>query len=89
MLVAQLYPTLCEPMGMADQAPLSMEFFKQEYWVGSCCFSGDLLAHGLNLGPPAVVDSSAGQYWEDSEPEHYSSLGIIEHTSDLGQVTFS
>ena len=39
VLVAQLCPTLCDPMGYfvtpwiaAHQAPLSMEFSRQEYW---------------------------------------------------------
>ena len=31
--VAQLCPTLCDPMDIS-QAPLSMEFSKQEYWSG-------------------------------------------------------
>ena len=33
--VAQLYPTLCNPMNyIAFQSPLSMKFFRQEYWSG-------------------------------------------------------
>ena len=33
--VAQLCPTLCNPMDyIAYQAPLSMEFSRQEYWSG-------------------------------------------------------
>ena len=31
VLVAQLCPTLCDPMDLAHQAPLSMEFSRQEY----------------------------------------------------------
>ena len=35
VLVAQLCPTLCDPMDyIACQASLSMEFSKQEYWSG-------------------------------------------------------
>ena len=35
VLVAQPCPTLCDPMDyIACQAPLSMEFSKQEYWSG-------------------------------------------------------
>ena len=26
----------CDPMGYSPQAPLSMEFFRQEYWNGNC-----------------------------------------------------
>ena len=31
-LVAQSYPALCDPMDVARQAPLSMEFSRQEYF---------------------------------------------------------
>ena len=34
MLVAQLCLTLCDLMDLARQAPLSMEFSRQEYWSG-------------------------------------------------------
>ena len=34
-LVTQSCPTLCDPMDcIAQQAPLSMEFSRQEYWSG-------------------------------------------------------
>ena len=33
MLVSQSCPTLCDPM-VASQAPLSMEFYRQEYQSG-------------------------------------------------------
>ena len=32
--VTQSCPTLCDPRTVAHQAPLSMEFFRQEYWSG-------------------------------------------------------
>ena len=34
MLVAQLYPTLCNPVDSMLPGPLSMEFSRQEYWSG-------------------------------------------------------
>ena len=34
VLVTQLCPTLVTPQTLTCQAPLSMEFFKQEYWSG-------------------------------------------------------
>ena len=34
VLVAQLCPILCDPMVVAHQAPVSMEFSRQEYWSG-------------------------------------------------------
>ena len=39
-LVAQLCPTLSDPLTVARQASLSMGFFRQEYWSG--CVSEDL-----------------------------------------------
>ena len=33
-LPAQLCPTLCDPWTVANQAPLPMEFSRQEYWSG-------------------------------------------------------
>ena len=33
-LIAQSCLTLCNPMTVAHQAPLSMGFFRQEYWSG-------------------------------------------------------
>ena len=32
VLVAQSSPTLCDPMTIACQAPLPVEFSRQEYW---------------------------------------------------------
>ena len=34
LLVFQSYLTLCDPMDVAHQAPLSMGFSRQEYWSG-------------------------------------------------------
>ena len=34
VLVTQSCPTLCDPWTLAHQAPLSMEFSRQEYWNG-------------------------------------------------------
>ena len=36
-LVARLYLTLCDPMSVAHQAPLSMGLSSQEYWSGLPC----------------------------------------------------
>ena len=33
----QSCPTLCNPWTVAHQAPLSMEFSRQEYWIGLPC----------------------------------------------------
>ena len=43
VLVTQSCPTLCDPKDFSLLAPLSMEFFRQEYWsVLSFLSSGDL-----------------------------------------------
>ena len=34
LLVAQSCPSLCDPMDVALQAPLSVGFSRQEYWSG-------------------------------------------------------
>ena len=52
VLVAQWCLTLCNPMDcIAHQAPLFMEFLRQEYWCGqSFLSSGYLSTQGLNSG---------------------------------------
>ena len=48
-LVTQLCPSLCNPMHLAHQAPLSMGFSRQEYWSMLPFPSpGDLPDPGLN-----------------------------------------
>ena len=48
------------PSTVAHQAPLSMEFFRQEYWSGlPFPFPGDILDPGIEPGSPALqADSS-------------------------------
>ena len=42
--------TLCDPMDHSPQAPLSMEFSRQEYWSGlPCPPPGDLSHPGVEL----------------------------------------
>ena len=54
MEVTQQCLTLCDPMTIARQAPLSMEFSRQEYWSGSFPFPGDLPNPGTELRSPAL-----------------------------------
>ena len=50
--VTQLYPTLCDPRE-AQQASLSMEFSRQEYWTGlPFPPPGDLPDPGIEPGLP-------------------------------------
>ena len=53
--VAEMCPTLCNPMDHACQAALSMGFSRQEYWNGLTFTSpGDLPDPGIELGSPAL-----------------------------------
>ena len=58
MLVTQLCPTLCEPVD-CNQAPLSVEFSRGEYWSRLPFPSlGDLPDPGIEPWSPALqVDS--------------------------------
>ena len=66
--VTQLCPTLCSPWTVAQQAPLSMEFSRQEYWSRlSFLTPGDLPNPGtgsLSLGFPAL----AGRFFTTEPP---------------------
>ena len=58
-LVAWLCPTLCDPMDCTHQAPLSMEFSRQEYWSGlPCPPAGDLPNPGIKPRSPALQADS-------------------------------
>ena len=54
-LVVQLCLTLATPWTITHQAPLAMEFSRQEYWSGLPCPSpGDLPNLGLEPRSPAL-----------------------------------
>ena len=57
---AHLCPTLYDPMDCSPQAPLSMEFPRQEYWSGLPFLSpGDLTKPGIepaSLASPALAN---------------------------------
>ena len=46
------------PWGVACQAPLSMEFSRQEYWSGCISFSRDVADPGIELESPALQADS-------------------------------
>ena len=52
--VSQSRLTFCDPMTVAHQALLSMEFFRQEYWSGLLFPSPGDLNPGFELGSPAL-----------------------------------
>ena len=57
VLVTQSFPTFCEPMDCSP--PLSIEFYRQEYWSGLPFPSpGDVPDPGIEPGSPSLqVDS--------------------------------
>ena len=58
-LVPQLCLTLVTPWTVACQAPLSMGFYRQEYWSGLPFASpGDLPNPGIEPGSPALQADS-------------------------------
>ena len=59
LLVVQLCPALCDPMDCSPQAPLSMDFSRQEYWSGLPFPSSGHLPHiGMDPGSPALQADS-------------------------------
>ena len=59
VLVIQSCLTLCNPWTVARQAPLPMEFSRQEYWSGLPFPSpGDLSNSGIEPGSPALQANS-------------------------------
>ena len=58
-LVAKLCPTLLTPWTVAHQAPLSMDFSRQEHWSGlPFRFAGDLPDLGIKPRSPALQADS-------------------------------
>ena len=54
-LITKSCPTFANPCSVACQAPLSMEFSRQEYWSGlSFPSPGDLLNPGIQPGSPEL-----------------------------------
>ena len=55
-VLAQLCPTLCDPMGWVNQAHLSTGFSRQEYWssILPCPPPGDLSNPGIEPRSPAL-----------------------------------
>ena len=56
---AQSFLTLCDPIDVAHQAPMSVEFSRQEYWSSLPCPSpGDLPNPGIEPRSPALQADS-------------------------------
>ena len=66
LLVTQPCQTLCDPVNVAHQAPLSMEISRQEQWSGVPCPPGDPPDPGIKRGPAALqTDSSPSESWPE------------------------
>ena len=67
--VAQLCLTLCNPMEGAHQAPLSVGFFRQEYWSGLSLPSPEgLPSPGIEPMSPAL---QAGSLPSELAPDNF------------------
>ena len=75
--------TLCNPVEWACQAPLSMEFSRQEYWRGlTFPPPGDLPNPGIepvSLTSPALVDGffTTSTTWEASSRSDQISCSVV------------
>ena len=64
--VAKLCSTPCDPMDGCCQAPLSMWFSRQEYWIGlPFPFPGDLPDPGIVSAPPMSPALACGFFTTD------------------------
>ena len=83
----QLCPTLCQPMDIACQAPLSMGLSRQEYWsiLGHglpCPQPGDLPHPGIKPASPVSPALASGFFttsatWEAHVSETSENLVIM------------
>ena len=73
VLLAQSYPTLCNPMDWGPLGSLSMGFFRQEYWSGYTFPSlGDLFKPETEPESPELqADSSLSE--PPGKPENQKS----------------
>ena len=80
--VTQLCPILCDPMDyIGHQAPLSMEFSRQEYWSGlPFPFPGGLRNPGIEHGSSALQGNSL-----QTEPQERLTGGSVVKNSRAKQ----
>ena len=75
--VAQSHPILCDPRNVAHQAPLSMEFSRQEYWSGlSFPSPGDLPDLGTEPRSPTLQAVSLSLALP-GKPRVFRRLGVL------------
>ena len=95
-LVTWLCPILCDPMDYSPQAPLSMEFSRQEYWSGLPFPSpGDFLHPGIKPGSPALQADSlpsgllGKQRSYKESPKRRQNLMLSTHQSSSNHALYS
>ena len=93
VLVAQSWPALCDPMDCSLQAPLSMEFSRQEYWSGLPFPSpGDLFHLGIKPGSPSLQADSllCEPPWKPKERKtYYFTITPLLHFCESRQTSDS
>ena len=77
VLVAQSRPTLCNPWTVACQAPLSMEYSRQECW------------NGLPLPSPTVSNFAHYKMWYRYTVDLWPTQGLIHLWFIVGPCTCS
>ena len=90
-MCVQLCPALCNPMGCSPQAPLSMEFFRPEYWSRlPFPIPGDLSDPGIK--PTSLVfPALAAEFFTTSASWEAQQLNgiIFNHVLQLYYEIFS
>ena len=82
-LGAQSCLTLCDPTNWAHQAPLSLEFFRQEHW-SELPFSspgnlpGPKIEHASQESPALQVDSLLLRHWRSPINIHYLISNLLK-----------
>ena len=81
-LVSKLYPTLVTPWTLTCQAPLSMGFFRQEYWSGLLFTSQkDLPDPGIEPRSPALQADSLSVELQGPPKTSVLHLYVSSHVS--------
>ena len=75
--VTQSYPTLCDPMTVTCQAPLSMEFSRQKYWSGLSFPSPE------DLPDPGIKPASPALQADSLPPSHLGSPSVSTDGTDI------
>ena len=78
MLVAQLCLTLCDPITVTHQAPLSLGFSRQEYWSGlPVPLPGDLPNPGIK--PVSLESPASPSRWFTTRAIWKALIDYISH----------